>query len=1039
MQGKKDSDLNAGNDLSFKGAGGNIILRDNVDQGAGTLNFAGNYNVMPQTTQTWVGGGIDIARGAQVTWRVPGVQGDDLHKIGEGKLIINGTGINPGGLKAGNGVVLLDQQPDSQNRAQAFSSVNIASGRATVVLGDDRQVNPDTISWGDRGGTLDVKGNSLAFRKMNVADYGAILTNSAQKRADIKFNFTVTLADTPVREWSQSERGIPGELYHYKNSNTLTHDYFILKTIKYSFFPVYQTSDAYWEFIGHNREEAIRKVYEKNKDNGYIYHGQLKGNLNIKNGTATSDTDTLILDGAIDISGKFTQENGKLFFQGHPVIHAFTSKDFVSGLNDLSVKVQPVSFSQPDWERRTFRLAELELNNTQFNLSRNATLHGKINAHNSVIRLGSPTVYIDLNDGNGTVNVPQKGSSIAGHYGDMSQYQGKVTLKNRSVLEIREKFTGSITAQDSRVTISSRNAQLYGLSKFVNTPLSIEANAKLTARGGWLSDSDITLGASSSVRLSGKKMTDKTAGTAFYTVKKGAKYLLLMNSSLHVLPFAFFSGDIFSAYSSTVYFGGANAFKPTPNLPPAEQKKIERFAGFNTIWNGNITAPRAQVNLTNTRWQMQEDARMHKLILSRSLAGFTGESKTFNILSTNYLQAENSGFVLSTDLKNSDKIVIHNQATGSNNILFVENKMSEKKLSEINELNIPLVIAPAGTSPAMFKAVKRVTGFSEITPVIRVEENTENTKWILDGFTAKPNPETSAPANNFLNMAYKTFIAEVNNLDKRMGDLRDTQGEGGIWARSFNGAGRGALGYAERYVHFQSGFDKKRRQQGANLFTGILTSYTNSHFSGQGYRGNTLSFGGGLYASAIFDSGAYVDVIGKYLHHRHDYLAAFSGLAPRKYTSHSWYGGVEVGYRYSFGRDLFIEPQAELTYGAVPGITLKWQDNDQQIAMKQKPFTPLIGRLGVTVGKTFDNQYGGITVRTGLDYQFDLNATGGTVLRDKVAEQHFASKKDGRMLYHVGLNGQVKDKLRFGLAMERSAFGRYNVDHAMNMHLRYSF
>lgn len=57
-----------------------------------------------------------------------GAKGDNLHKIGEGSLIVEGIGFNEGGLKVGNGTVYLNQQPDEYNVSQAFSSVNLAGG-----------------------------------------------------------------------------------------------------------------------------------------------------------------------------------------------------------------------------------------------------------------------------------------------------------------------------------------------------------------------------------------------------------------------------------------------------------------------------------------------------------------------------------------------------------------------------------------------------------------------------------------------------------------------------------------------------------------------------------------------------------------------------------------------------------------------------------------------------------------------------------------------------------------------------------------------
>nr|VUD23373.1 hemoglobin protease [Salmonella sp. NCTC 7297] len=126
---------------------GQVVLEDAVNQGAGALTFNRNYTVFTNNGATWRGAGLDIIRDAEVTWQVNGVQGDNLHKIGEGVLKVNGIGINPGGLKVGDGTVILAQRPDEDEKVQAFSSVNIASGRPTVVLTDSRQVNPDNISW----------------------------------------------------------------------------------------------------------------------------------------------------------------------------------------------------------------------------------------------------------------------------------------------------------------------------------------------------------------------------------------------------------------------------------------------------------------------------------------------------------------------------------------------------------------------------------------------------------------------------------------------------------------------------------------------------------------------------------------------------------------------------------------------------------------------------------------------------------------------------------------------------------------------------
>ncbi|WP_312701988.1 S6 family peptidase, partial [Escherichia coli] len=87
-------------------------------------------------------------------------------------------------------------------------------------------------------------------------------------------------------------------------------------------------------------------------------------------------TGALVMDGAADISGTFTQENGRLTLQGHPVIHAYNTQsvaDKLAASGDHSVLTQPTSFSQEDWENRSFTFDRLSLKNTDFGLGRNAT------------------------------------------------------------------------------------------------------------------------------------------------------------------------------------------------------------------------------------------------------------------------------------------------------------------------------------------------------------------------------------------------------------------------------------------------------------------------------------------------------------------------------------------------------------------------------------------------------------------------------------------------------------------------------------------
>lgn len=462
MHGQQGDDLNAGKNLIFQGQNGQINLKDSVSQGAGSLTFRDNYTVTTSNGSTWTGAGIIVDKGVSVNWLVNGVKGDNLHKIGEGTLTVQGTGINEGGLKVGDGTVVLNQQADSKGLVQAFNGVNIASGRPTIVLADERQINPDNISWGYRGGTLDVNGSSLTFHQLKAADYGAVLANNADTQATITLDYILKASDVVPHGWSDTRKGTVGNLYKYNNPYTNTVDYFILKQNTYGYFPTDQSSNATWEFVGHNQGDAQKLVADRFNAAGYLFHGQLKGNLNVDNRLPEGATGALVMDGSADMSGTFTQENGRLTLQGHPVIHAYNTQsvaDKLAASGDHSVLTQPTSFSQEDWENRSFTFDRLSLKNTDFGLGRNATLNTMVEATDSTITLGDSRVFIDKNDGNGTAFTLEEGTSEAVKDADRSVFNGSAVLNGKTTLDIMNAtFNGDISGHTgSHVELSRRS------------------------------------------------------------------------------------------------------------------------------------------------------------------------------------------------------------------------------------------------------------------------------------------------------------------------------------------------------------------------------------------------------------------------------------------------------------------------------------------------------------------------------------------------------------------------------------------------------
>ncbi len=333
---------NHGKSITLKG-NGTLTLNNNIDQGAGGLFFEGDYEVKGTSdSTTWKGAGISVAEGKTVTWKVHNPQSDRLAKIGKGTLIVNGKGDNKGSLKVGDGTVVLKQQ--TTKGQHAFASVGIVSGRSTVVLNDDKQVDPNSIYFGFRGGRLDLNGNSLTFDHIRNIDDGARIVNHNTSKTS-----TVTITgdnlitspsqislvyNIPLRDeenpYVRRQIKYGGQLYFNEENRT----YYSLKrgASVYSELPYNdKVSNENWLYMGKTSDEAKRNVMNHinnermNGFNGYFGEEENKADQNGKlNVTFSGKTDQnrFLLTGGTNLNGDLKVEKGTLFLSGRPTPHA---------------------------------------------------------------------------------------------------------------------------------------------------------------------------------------------------------------------------------------------------------------------------------------------------------------------------------------------------------------------------------------------------------------------------------------------------------------------------------------------------------------------------------------------------------------------------------------------------------------------------------------------------------------------------------------------------------------------------------------------
>lgn len=389
---------NTGQNVIFEGNGNSkntLVLENNINQGAGGLFFKGNYEVKGKTDDiTWVGGGISVAEGKTVTWKVHNPQSDRLAKIGKGTLIVEGKGENKGSLKVGDGTVILKQQADANNKVKAFSQVGIVSGRSTVVLNDDKQVNPNSIYFGFRGGRLDLNGNSLTFDHIRNIDDGArIVNHNTSKTSTVTITGESLITDpnkiNPYYIKAREEdnpyafRRIKDGGQLYLNEENYTY-YALRKGAKANLQLPYNDNESNetWLYMGKDKNEAQKKTMEyinnsrMNGFNGYFgeEEGKNNGNLNVTFKGKT-DQNRFLLTGGTNLNGELKVEKGTLFLSGRPTPHARDIAGISSTEKDKHFAENNEVVVEDDWINRNFKA-------TNINVTNNATLYSGRNVAN---------------------------------------------------------------------------------------------------------------------------------------------------------------------------------------------------------------------------------------------------------------------------------------------------------------------------------------------------------------------------------------------------------------------------------------------------------------------------------------------------------------------------------------------------------------------------------------------------------------------------------------------------------------------------------
>ena len=271
---------------------------------------------------------------------------------------------------------------------------------------------------------------------------------------------------------------------------------------------------------------------------------------------------------------------------------------------------------------------------------------------------------------------------------------------------------------------------------------------------------------------------------------------------------------------------------------------------------------------------------------------------------------------------------------------------------------------------------------------------------------------------------------ESNDLRKRMGDIRSSEGVTGVWARYDGGRFSGGE-FENKFNKVQVGADTALAAYGSRL--GLSFSYTQGDADMSGISADTDAYSLAAYGMWFGEAGQFADVIGRV-------GTVDTDLATRTYKTNydqlmlSLSG--EFGWRFDLTDTFYAEPSAELTYTRVDGETFKANSNTLGI----DDYDSMVGRIGATAGLNCSQGRGGVYARFGVAHEFmgdgrftAVNAAG------TAADPIEVDGKDTWVEYAVGANFNITKQTYVWADLERTSGAEVDEDWRATIGVRHAF
>lgn len=524
---------------------------------------------------------------------------------------------------------------------------------------------------------------------------------------------------------------------------------------------------------------------------------------------------------------------------------------------------------------------------------------------------------------------------------------------------------GFISLNGENININAKN---YGLVAFSGSELNVNGNLVVNV-------------------VNAKNAID-TRGNAIININTDGKHTTVLNGDIvFETPYT----DSGSVINSNININLSGEESSWTGRAYQEYNVENESGGYKLIYSAELNAPDYcgdvtgfKMNINNgASWNMTGDSFINNVTVENGgIINVQEKVKEFNVGS---LAADAGGITLNNgiiNLQGENQQITATEldgAGGTVNTNSLNNKMSISTVADSTSVTVngsgeiaDAILGGNATAQDLADVVTTGSGGSEKSAASQI---TTDEGIIAGKITADVNADgkitntvyakntTNLGLSNLAAINLMTWRQENNDMNKRLGELRDSKGEHGVWARMV----RGEVEYESiqnQYNYYQIGYDEKLSTD-PNWTVGMFLTRTEGNSTFRTGSAENNHTGVGVYGSYLKDDGSFIDLVAKYARIDSDFNAS-GGVGSGDYNTNGYSISAEYGKRFEQGNGFWIEPQVELTYGTVGAVDYTTSNGAK---VRQEGMDSLVGRVGFSIGK--DIKDGNIYARASYLYDFD--------------------------------------------------------------------